>query len=108
MFYFSYFFIDLLEFLGGTLKPEIKLGRFRLKLRMQSSLNRMVMVRINARVIGRRTPFVARVSITFFTRYPRVIKHSIKSSPNIKAHKSLAVSQGLRDTGIDFLGLHVK
>ncbi|XP_034489358.1 uncharacterized protein LOC117793176 [Drosophila innubila] len=50
----------LLEFLGGTLRPELKLSRYRLQIRVQCPLNRMVMIRINARVVGRRTPLVAR------------------------------------------------
>ncbi|KAL7723258.1 hypothetical protein ACLKA6_015174 [Drosophila palustris] len=50
----------LLDFLGGTLRPELKLGRYRLQIRLQTPLNRMVMVRVNARIVGRRTPLVAR------------------------------------------------
>ncbi|KPU81875.1 uncharacterized protein Dana_GF26800, partial [Drosophila ananassae] len=52
---------ELLDFLGATLKPELKIPRYRINLRQQSPLNRMVLVRINARIVGRRAPLVARL-----------------------------------------------
>ncbi|XP_022208919.2 uncharacterized protein LOC111065195 [Drosophila obscura] len=50
----------LLEFLGASLRPEIKLSRHRLSVRYQSPLSRIVLVRINAKIVGRRIPLVAR------------------------------------------------
>ncbi|XP_033245340.1 uncharacterized protein LOC108164998 [Drosophila miranda] len=50
----------LLEFLGATLRPEIKLSRHRLSVRQQSHLSRIVLVRLNAKIVGRRIPLVAR------------------------------------------------
>ncbi|SPP78129.1 Hypothetical predicted protein [Drosophila guanche] len=50
----------LLQFLGATLRPEIKLSRHRLTVRQQSPLSRIVLVRMNAKIVGRRIPLVAR------------------------------------------------
>ncbi|KRK05731.1 uncharacterized protein Dyak_GE27507, partial [Drosophila yakuba] len=48
------------EFLAATIRPEFKIKKYRLNLRQQSPLNRMVLVRVNAKIVGRRVPLVAR------------------------------------------------
>jgi len=56
-----FLFTELFDFLGATVRPELKITRYRLNLRQQSPLNRMVLVRVNAKIVGRRVPLVARV-----------------------------------------------
>ncbi|KQR91056.1 uncharacterized protein Dere_GG26172, partial [Drosophila erecta] len=51
---------ELFEFLAATIRPEFKIKKYRLNLRQQSPLNRMVLVRMNAKIVGRRVPLVAR------------------------------------------------
>ncbi|XP_030377820.1 uncharacterized protein LOC115626579 [Scaptodrosophila lebanonensis] len=50
----------LLDFLGGTLVPEIKIGKYKLNIHQQSKYTRCVLLRLNVRIIGRSMPLVAR------------------------------------------------
>ncbi|XP_023167471.2 uncharacterized protein LOC111597153 isoform X3 [Drosophila hydei] len=74
---------QLLGYLGGTVKPELKIGRYKLKVRQQSLLNRMVMVRLNARIIGRRAPLVARCYIALA---PQRLFAIIRGGPSRKVY----------------------
>ncbi|XP_033172781.1 uncharacterized protein LOC117150011, partial [Drosophila mauritiana] len=51
---------ELLGFLAVTMRPEFKIKKYLLNLSQQSPLNRMVLVRVNAKIVGRRVPLVAR------------------------------------------------
>ncbi|XP_032588875.1 uncharacterized protein LOC26527763 isoform X3 [Drosophila mojavensis] len=72
---------QLLGYLGGTSKPEIKIGRYKLNILYQSQLNRMVMVRLNARIVGRRIPLVARCYIALA---PQRLYAIIRGGPSRK------------------------
>ncbi|XP_064556610.1 uncharacterized protein LOC135441085 isoform X3 [Drosophila montana] len=73
----------------GTLKPELKVARYRLKVRHQSPLNRLVMVRINARVVGRRTPLVARC---YLALAPQRLYAVIRGGPYRKVFRGKTIS----------------